>query len=517
MSVNGLSAFVNESCITRDDNILLNNTLVEKCSAIAGGNVCENLYDLNLVSGWTTIENSIYDIPDNLHPEVILTYNHTKWTFRYLDIYVEDFIGGDISSATPTSMKIDLFYEGGWHTIATPDNLSDIIGEDVCYNNDGQAGRCARIEANAQEVEKIRMNISGVYNDEGTQDNLIMRELSACGNPACEYPAIFCDLFNYQSSLMDAHNWTVFNGDGSTDSGLAPTSNELVLISDTYKSPYHSYSKFPVNYHVAKGELISLSLYAPVYSTEFRLNPFANSTDCFSYYGTDLLGRGVADLQFCGNGSAYYSDGDGYVNLCDGCIAPDSNNRIKINYFFAQRDEFGFNSTVQNDLVSVYVNQTKIGDINSFINPSATNIKNLYFVKPSGALGIIDDYYFMLGTDKEEDTLPIYYDDITSLDNITRPQGDFYEETQTLWEQFGLRSLSSRILFGLAVLMIWTAMLIGGMIGTMKQVNVPTLMILDLLMIIIMVFVRLLPIWILFILLIIGIGILLGARALQHR
>lgn len=102
----------------------------------------------------------------------------------------------------------------------------------------------------------------------------------------CPYPLLFCDDFDYTTSLYSTKDWLVQLGGGEIDRFFAPINNQLDLTTDNFISPYHTIPAWEIEYRLDEDRITADTQYAPVMSSEFDLN-ITESEDGFKYSAFD--------------------------------------------------------------------------------------------------------------------------------------------------------------------------------------------------------------------------------------
>lgn len=280
----------------------------------------------------------------------------------------------------------------------------------------------------------------------------------------CEYPAIFCDKFNYITPLYykPEYRWTVFTGGSWIDEDFSPIDNELNLISGLYKKPQHTLGLFETNYPQSESQTMTSSEFAPVFSTEFELN-LTNGT--MEYVAYDRLGRNVLNLLINESGGTLYAS-----SVCDDIpshtevttASVDKWTDVKISIYFEPDAVYAFNSTNADNYWTVYVDGLSGEPLftSDFCDDGADNIETLYFEKSATSNYKIDEYYVMVGLDKEIDTIDYFYDPIYTYRNLTTitSTGDLAQNIENIWATFGLKSALSK---NIAALFLLFVILIG--------------------------------------------------------
>jgi hypothetical protein len=85
--------------------------------------------------------------------------------------------------------------------------------------------------------------------------------------------------------------------------------------------------------------------------------------------------------------------------------------------------------------------------------------------------------------------------------------GDFADSVTSIWDDFGLLSVVSRVLFGLCLMFLLALVLFGVMIANHMPVNVGAIVIIEVFFMILLVYLKLIPVWVLVILGLLGAGL----------
>ncbi|GAG56700.1 unnamed protein product [marine sediment metagenome] len=140
------------------------------------------------------------------------------------------------------------------------------------------------------------------------------------------------------------------------------------------------------------------------------------------------------------------------------------------------------------------------GDIIFYQNSS--NLFFYYFIKDNEAKARIDDYVVMRGTDRLIETFGDYFVDLYTpkiLDLTPPTPGEDFDWANTfydVWPQLGLRSAISRIILGLVILLVGTVGIVMALASKGVQPGVMSIMVPAIILMILLTFVRLLPVWV---------------------
>ncbi len=345
------------------------------------------------------------------------------------------------------------------------------------------------------------------------------------GYLSCDFPTLFCDDFNYNNPLMSntENEWFVYDGGFGLNHIFTPENDRLELNqSMVYVQPTHETKPFEVDYLTTSSLKVINSYYAPLFSIEFDLWLEQQDTPsllyCMNYETYSPSSDVIFDLYFCPNKSIYYyhtddQQNDYHINVCENCTNTEVWHKIKINSYFQQDDNTPYNSSVANSYSEIFIDtQLKSGAI-PFVNNDSYAMQKYNIIKEHFANFSMDNYYIMVGTDTDVLTTPQYYtsfyDNSTVADDVLGDgsTGDMATALSTIWDDFGLKSTASKVLFGLFLMFVLGVVTFG--LGMSQGVHVSALVILvlELLFCILLVYIKLLPIWIPFVLVIFTGGI----------
>lgn len=341
----------------------------------------------------------------------------------------------------------------------------------------------------------------------------------------CEYPILFCDDFNYGTSIFYAKNWIPQNYDGSLNTTLAPVSNRLYLNDTRVSDVSHEIDNFEVNYPISSGVNITQSIYAPAFSNEFDINFMNSSVHLVSFNLYDFEGRDCYTLRF-NRSSAEESlcvllknSTDIEIMTCD--LKVNTTYTIKSTAYFMYHDVYKFNvSSVFSDsqVVNLFIDNVNYGGIN--FDSDCESVFEAEFVKNDGDSNFsIDNYYMYAGYDKNIDTIPYLFNPIFIPDETTSTTGaettELAEAVEDMWCTMGLCSTASRLILALIILVVISLGVGGGMVYYHVHGSAIAILvgIVDFFTMILFVYLGLIPIWIVivFSLLVVGLFIL-GAK-----
>lgn len=490
--------------------------------------------------------------------------SHTFFTEHSIDITANSFSAdgndldddGDIDIVILTTNSVFLYINDGTQTFtknvltASISSMGKIIIIDIDNDNDNdiiytsESLNYFENDNNNKFINKTIYNPSSImkglfigYIDEDTALDIAVGD--TVGNEfrwfknlfallSCEYPSIFCDDFNYVAS-MNTRGWSVEIGT-DIDSTYTPINNKLDLsIDDNSIITRHNTELFQTSYKLSASDIFTSHYYSPVFSSQFVLY-FENSTNNIFEYQADqkYLQTGYVirtEIDLTGNSSGnmnwYYLNETNpnfvYVLICGNCTFSDTNLDIKISSFFKQRDNFPFNSTISTDIIKLYSNGDLLGEIDNFLfGDTIERLSRYHITKYNVGNFTIDNYYVMIGTDKNVATIENYYTDffinITSTIDSGVGDEDLTNRIANFWVSVGLKSSSSRYIFGLFVLsiiLISIAYEIASLGGGMASAIITGLA--GLILIFLFTYIDLLPKWIIIIITIIAVAFFLVA------
>lgn len=369
---------------------------------------------------------------------------------------------------------------------------------------------------------------------ESFADNIII-----CGGEStapvikCDFPSLFCDDFNYDVPMAQ-RNWIIQLGGGVVNNSFIPINNKLTLTNTQNIFPYHETDAFETSYRPDSGSIFTRHIYSPIFSSEFTL-VFHNETDNEFFYTASEKQTITAysikadtivkenNSNASGNMNWYYLNqtqpSTQWVILCGNCTLTDNNISIKINSLFQQREVYPFNSSIDDDEIRIYADGVLIGIIEDYLDDRTTYLSQYEFGKLSDGNYTIDNYYVMAGTDKDVSTFEQYFTDFFINDTAEEiilgsgESGDMATALGTIWDDMGLKSTGSRVMSGL-FLMFFLALIMFGMAMKMGQpLSATVLIIVELFFMILLTYVKLLPIWLPFVIVLVAAGI--GAAAIK--
>lgn len=331
----------------------------------------------------------------------------------------------------------------------------------------------------------------------GWIDNVIFGEGRVSGETLeCDYPIIFCDRFNYDSPLYfkEANKWNTYIGDGSIDEFFSPVSNALSLNYPYYIRPEHVIPKFQTDYAQDENYIVSESYYSPIYSSEFKLKLFNGSAQ---YNAKDIDHRNILTINFNNTGAYPTTTNESNVVISD--LSDQAYHDVKINYYFAQNSAQLFNSTVTSNYADIYIDDIKVNiDPVYYTDNASVNLYRLDFTKKETDNFTIDDYFVMVGTDREVPNIDDYYNPFYSSVNqtITAGSEDMADSITGLWSQMGLRSQLSRIITSLFLMLLLAGAVLGAMMKT-GTTHIGALVVIEVIFMFVLMAIGLFPVWLL--------------------
>ena len=118
----------------------------------------------------------------------------------------------------------------------------------------------------------------------------------------------------------------------------------------------------------------------------------------------------------------------------------------------------------------------------------------------------------MVGTDKDVSNFDGYFTDFfdNRSDEITAYEGgtgDMAEAISTIWDDFGLKSQASKIMAGLFLMFLLAIVMFGLALSQHIQLSPAVLIVVQLFFMILLTYIKLLPIWLPFVVIIVTAGI----------
>lgn len=495
---------------------------------------CGNMfqYDLDPNIDWVTEFSFSFDIngsPDTYiaQSEWSAAPNLTSFNFKYIEVYPDS---PPNLFGFPIAFEISAKINDVWSVIITETEFNLTVQqcrESGDWLRDNQP-YCARYEVNVIGATELQINVTDVVSRRPDPSNLFINEIMGCGEASssspCEFPSLFCDNFNYNIS-MNTRDWIVYGIGDSVNNSFTPINNELQLKNEQYISPFHETDVFETTYRPDPSGSFTKHFLAPVFSSEFTLNFVNQSDNRFRYTAAEKQFRPAWSIKaelnspYSGNNSgdmtwSYQSaqqPSTEWTVICANCSQSEIPIYVKINTFFQQREIFPFNSSIENDTVILYLNNVKAGEFNGFLS-SVDSVKQYEITKLDNGNFTLDNYLVMVGTDPNTYTGEQYYDDLFINETeeviiIGSGTGDLATAVGTIWDDFGLRSQASRIMTGVFLMFLLSLILFGITAANGNAISPITLLIVEFFFMILLTYIRLLPLWIPFVIVLMVAGI----------
>lgn len=456
----------------------------------------------------------------------------------FMSFTFKDVISNESYDLTDTSIFADVNNDGNLDILTSHGVGIDFIAS---YINDGNENFVQNnITQSIDNPERLRFadlngdGIDDVIYASRTDDESGYYDMSRCETiqslqfQSCDFPTLFCDNFNYNVPLMSNINnrWLIQLGGGQMDTSFSPIDNKLELSDDRNIFPYHETDAFQVSYRPDSGSKFTKHFLSPIFSSEFVLN-FANKTDNQFFYSgfqkQTITAFSIkteideSDGNLSGNMNWYYLNetqpSTVWLLLCGNCTSSEDDLFIKINSLFKNRPAFPFNSSVKSDRVNIFVDNLLIGSVPKFLDTRTDYIMQYEFGKSSISNYTIDDYFVMVGTDRETETLDQYFTDFFRNDTkiITEiadaETGDFAVALNTIWDDMGLISVTSKVIAGLFLMLFMALVMFAMSLSTNHPLSAGVLITVELFLMIFLTFIKLLPIWLPFVVVLVASGI----------
>lgn len=333
----------------------------------------------------------------------------------------------------------------------------------------------------------------------------------------CEYPTIFCDDFDYNDSINSVKDWQPLEYDLALNTNLHPFDKSLFINDSDTGEIYHTINKFSVNYPVSYGVNITSSYYAPAFSNEFDIQFINNSVHIVTFNTYDKGDRDCYSVRF--NRSAtnekisVYAMNSTYSELMT-TLNVSTNYTIKISGFFAYHEEYNFNTTgafQETGLMQLYIDGVNYGGVE--IDEDCLSVYKSEFARNDGDSDLmLDNYYAYVGYDMFTDTstglfYPVYVEpDIETVDSegivdLTEALDDDF------WCSIGLCTQAAKYILAMFLLFVVTSFIVFmGMVNHFEHISASVVLV-DFFMIIMFVYLQLVPVWIIWVLGLISIGL----------
>lgn len=543
-SVNGTadSSFfgVNETYSCSTENLYIQKNFAETDDSNTNVLYYEFAYWIDVSdSEYNNLQFSLWDGPN--YNDDVLTHTVYKYTSPYTrllrgyDNYYIDY------TADSSGIRRGLVYG-----FLTMDNGSLVL-RDTGYTADNNivTNGFTTFDDTFGGFERVRLQytVSGAKTFRAGFDNLLIcrantEETTATG---CFFPTLFCDTFDYATELDDTNDWIVRDSDGSYNSAGTPSNNTLVFNDTTPASVTHILQEaFPVNYTImyeTTGGGIEIgtqriyeSRYAPSFTNEFDIVVNNTGEGVVNYEMTagDFELEDCFDMKLTGNGtiinvSFYNYDTSTYDNVAN--IDANTYYNFKIISKFSSQNKtelYSFNTSYTHSFITLYIDGVKkTTDYTNRIPIACDSIIRAKLERVDAATGvIIDDYYYYVGFDKTYSTIDEEKITIAELPPSTTydtPEGDedLADTIGGFWEDFGIFSKASRYMVGVFIMFIFTVAIIGAFLSSGHSPNAGAVVVADFFLMIILIYIGMLPIWIIFIMILLAVG--LGALYIKQQ
>ncbi len=434
-----------------------------------------------------------------------------------------------------TEFVLDLDFTRGLYSMYIKDHDTGEYDAHGCFNKLLGSSPANLTHITIAERVVQSENTETYFDDLKICEGSTTQTIGGCGY---NFPVVWCDDFNYITSLFFRNDWTVLNFDNSLNIIFTPLNNELVMRNFTINEPqavgYYEIDRFDVNYPTGEGAVVTASHDAPAFSIEFDMNltlDISGGNDfllnTFDYQRepcVQLIFEQFSPTQY----DISYINESGQLSLINGTIqAPFTNqtNNIKISAFFGDTNKsYSFNSTSSVNNFDLIITDGVTGIVrkgNFKFNDNCRNIDSAFFVRQEDSLNVeIDNYFHYVGTDKFIDTTedfsnPLFVNDTTSIILTTEESGDFAESVESIWSDFGLNTVRSKTLFGLLMMLLLGIFVIGAFLSMKMDINIPVILFLEFIFMLVLTFLGLLPVWIVIVVSILGAGI--GALVVKQQ
>lgn len=349
------------------------------------------------------------------------------------------------------------------------------MDEDIFYLLEDDEVICSGISLyNYPNISHFRVSVGSNIGQTGLRiiDNIMYSyadsyDITGSISNECTFPTIFCDNFNY-ATPMSSEGWQVYTGSFSIDPSFSPINDKLTLNSTSYHAPYHETDAFPVDYPTEEGLRTVESIYSPVFSIQYKLNVSTTTEqdgESFMYNVRSRDSKTVLRFKTVNNAnniSWYYWDDESdtlsYTILCDNCSTLNKEHDIKISVYFSDSEYYDFNSSLSTRYIDFFIDGVKKNGSIPFLDNSSLSLGQYQFLKTSDYNFEVDDYYVYVGTDPNTDTSSSYYTELytpkVTNTSIGTGTGDLSSNIDSIWSQFGINSLASRVIVGLVLILI---------------------------------------------------------------
>lgn len=498
---NGFGGFQNAGCINHWRYIRQQTTLYLNQSQ-----------NIDKVISWDFYSNSteVYvrlRLGDNYGDNDLLLAHHETGFPNKGRVY----IGGGLACSFDISTGADL--QNYIIHLRAADNKADIYYQNskVCEDLSGLG---------TQALDKLEL-----YDISSTGLSMLDNVIIANGTVGisvggCDFPLLFCDEFDYTTPLYTTKNWNIYNSDNSLNVNFAPDNNSVMWNATNPKKIEHDIESFPVNYSLGDSRTVTLSYFTPSFSNEFDILLYNDSNIFLDFYTEDTDGDECFRLRFTDVNDSYISLS--YKNRTDNSykeiaqLTPNEYHTIKANARFSsvnKTDLFLFNTTYDENHILLYADSSELTNENDYFNAECDSIWYSRFIRQDSSTNLrLDDYYMYAGFDKYTSTIDIDRIDIEKdVYNISV----IYEEGQLpdvstsledFWRTTGFITDASKILLALVVMVIVALAVTGAFISAHIQPNFGVIAGIEILLAIFFTYMGLLPVWIIIVLIMLGVG-----------
>lgn len=510
----------------------LASILAVNCSEIAAP--ASNYNCSNIINGNLSSINGEWVTTNDIPPSVEANLTVSAFDFNKVEVYARGLT--DVAQLQNFTLKVSHTGENSYETIIDQENFQNDSSFQACRGTSSSNWLYA-----SNQPYCIQYNFSSEYNDitniqlsvtdtSGGLHNLIVPEIMFCydynvSGAGCTYPKVWCDNFNYDTSLYYQNNWNVLNTDNSLNTSYTPKNNKFELSNVNGTSirslGYFGIEAFPVNYQTDEGITVTSSIKAPVFSIEYEMGLSSESNDVeFNTY--DLNSQNCIQLIYTPNQDNITIS---FINTANeeqqlGIVSRNITKHKIIAYFGYANKTYDFNSSVKYNQFDFYYNGSKLNSNRLNFSNKCINLHQAFFIKDTLTPTLrIDDYYHYVGIDKNIDTINNFFSQFYKYENETSittiESGDISKTIDDFWSKMGLKTQRSRTLFGLLILVLFTIAIIGGLASMRINISVGVILLLDFLLSILLTFLKLFPVWIIISITIIGIG--LGALIVKQN
>ena len=337
---------------------------------------------------------------------------------------------------------------------------------------------------------------------------------------------MFCDDFDYTSPLF-TKGWIPFIGFDFNNT-YSPINNKLKFNGLPRFSVEHAVDAVNVDYRINEDRTVQVSTEHPVVSHEFKLNVSSNFT-AITYIVSDNQFLPNVWLFFEGNTTYFFNNTiNDFTAICEQCIKPNETHSIKITQYFGLdtinafpdiKEFYPFNISENNSNYDVFIDGIEIATDLPITNVKSFNVRIINIAKLTNifsSTGLeLDDIFIYRGTAKGTDTSNTFFIDLfipptdVSILNETERSMDIFTLIKDNAKDMGVLTTGSMLLFALMIIAVTIIAIAvnlaktgvsGGVIGVIS-------LIVGLLELFFFVRLSWIPVWIIFILMLLGAGI----------